>query len=122
MRQTKNRKIILDILSQSSELMSAEMIFNKIKDEPINLSTVYRTLEVFLQEELISRTMIDHTAYYYLNDGSHHHYMICLSCHKKFEMDCHLDQMMHEVALTNQFQITRHDVTAYGYCNSCQKN
>lgn len=48
MRMTKQRKMILDILKKSHMPQSADMIYDKLPDLNINLSTVYRTLDTFL--------------------------------------------------------------------------
>ena len=121
MKMTKQRKEILSIFKENATPLSADMIMDKIADEKLNLSTVYRTLEIFYHEGLISKSTIDHTNYYYLNDKDHHHFMICLNCHQMIEIDCHLHHFEEEVAKANHFKITHHDMTLYGYCDTCQK-
>ncbi|QWB95669.1 transcriptional repressor [Mycoplasmatota bacterium] len=120
MRMTKQRIQILDIFKSYAKPLSAEMIMEKLPDDALNLSTIYRTLETFYDEELISKSTIEHTNYYYLNDHKHHHYMICLSCHKMIEIDCHLHEFEEQVAKAHQFKVTHHDMTLYGYCHECQ--
>ncbi len=121
MRQTKSRQMISDVFNKTDELMSAEMVSKKINDKAINLSTIYRTLELFLKQGIISKSVIDHTAYYYKVNHNHHHYMICLSCHNKLELDCHLDELTEEAAQNKGFKITQHDLTVYGYCEKCSQ-
>lgn len=121
MRLTKNRQLILDIFKKHNEPLSAEMIADKINDVLINLSTIYRTLDLFFSKGIIGRSNIGHTAYYYINDDTHHHYMICLGCNRKFELDCHLDKIAYEEADEHGFEITQHDLTVYGYCSECKK-
>ncbi len=120
MRMTKQRKQILNIFNENKKPLSAEMIENLLPDEAINLSTIYRTLEKFYDDEIISKSSINHTQYYYLNDHKHHHYMICLNCHKMIEIDCHIHQFEEEVAKAHHFKVTHHDMTLYGYCDECQ--
>lgn len=121
MRMTKQREAILHLFKQSSKPQSAEMIMAKLKNQTMNLSTVYRTLETFFDQGLISKSTIDQTSYYYYNKKDHHHYMICLNCHKMIEVDCHLSHFADDVAQTHGFEITHHDMTLYGYCRECQK-
>ncbi|MFA6801139.1 MAG: transcriptional repressor [Acholeplasmataceae bacterium] len=121
MRMTKQRKQILALFNHTNTPISAEMIMEKLPDDALNLSTIYRTLETFFHEGLISKSAIDHTNFYYLNDHQHHHYMICLNCHKMIEIDCHLHQFEDEVASSHQFKVTHHDMTLYGYCHECQQ-
>ncbi|MGE4320858.1 MAG: Fur family transcriptional regulator [Acholeplasmataceae bacterium] len=121
MRMTKQRKQILDVFEKNNKPMSAEMIMVELPDDALNLSTIYRTLETFFHDGIISKSSIDHTNFYYLNDKQHHHFMICLNCHKMIEIDCHLHHFEEEVAESHHFKITHHDMTLYGYCESCQK-
>ena len=47
MRMTAQRKQILDILKQANHPLSAEMIMNKLPEDTLNLSTIYRSLDLF---------------------------------------------------------------------------
>lgn len=120
MKMTKQRKLILELLKTSKKPINAEMIYQKLPDQSMNLSTIYRTLEKFFDEGLISKSFLNQTNYYYYNLNKHHHYMICISCHDMIEIDCHLDHFAHEVADEHEFKITHHDMTLYGYCKTCQ--
>lgn len=122
MRMTKQRKTILAILNKASTPLSADMIFNDMKDETMNLSTVYRTLDAFFAEGILSKSTMKNTQFYYVNHRHHHHYMICISCQKMYELDCHIDDFALKVALDHHFKITHHDMTVYGYCENCQQH
>ncbi|CCV64026.1 Ferric-uptake regulator [Alteracholeplasma palmae J233] len=120
MRMTKQRKLILDIFKNSNKPLNAEMIYDLLPKNEMNLSTVYRNLELFNLEDIISRSTIDNTNYYYLTDSKHHHYMICLECHKMIPVDCGLTHIETSVSEEHHFKITHHDMTLYGYCDECQ--
>lgn len=119
---TLKRQVIYDILKQNDAPLSAEDIHAKLKNEQMNLSTVYRTLEFFYKEHMVSRNYLDNKAYYYLNHDDHHHFMVCEKCHKKFEMDCHIDEMIEEIKEKYGFNVTHHDLNFYGLCNECQNH
>ncbi|MDY0294273.1 MAG: transcriptional repressor [Acholeplasmataceae bacterium] len=121
MRMTTQRKLILNLLKKSRIPQSAEMILSDLPDHTMNLSTVYRNLDAFFAEGLISKSTMKNTSYYYMNDQKHHHYMICINCQKMYEIDCHLDHIADHVAHEHHFKITHHDMTVYGYCESCQQ-
>ncbi len=121
MRMTRQRKAILALFEQSKKPLSAEMIMSTLKDQHMDLSTIYRTLETFHDTGYISKSNIDQTSYYYFNRKDHHHYMICIHCHKMIPVDCHLGNFSEEVAQKHGFKITHHDMTLYGYCQSCQQ-
>jgi Fur family transcriptional regulator, ferric uptake regulator len=122
MRMTKQRRFILDLLSKTHQPKSAEMIHAELPDDSMNLSTVYRTLDAFFIEGLVSKSTMKNTAFYYITHQDHHHYMICLGCQKMYEIDCHLDHIADHVASEHHFKITHHDMTVYGYCSDCQAN
>lgn len=121
MRITKQRKLILDILVNAKKPLSAEAISEKIAPGVMNLSTIYRNLDGFHQIGTIGKSVMEGRSFYYHNDGSHHHYMICRSCQNMIPIDCHLDELTKQAAHNAKFKITSHDMTVYGYCHNCQK-
>lgn len=116
MRMTKQRKLIYDYLKNNKFPNSAEMIYNNLKT--VDLSTVYRTLDLFLQQKMIARSTINNISYYHINE-THHHYLICESCHKMVPIDCVIGDQIKSIANDNNFKITHHDLTVYGLCNNC---
>ncbi len=120
MRMTRQRRRILNLLEASERPKSAEMIHQELAGESLDLSTVYRTLDTFFEEGLISKSSLKNTSYYYLRRKDHRHYMICLSCHKMIEIDCHISDIESEIAADHHFDISHHDMTIYGYCQDCQ--
>ena len=122
MRLTKQRKLIIDLLIKAKKPLSAEAILTQLPPDIMNLSTIYRNLDSFHQAGLLGKSIMEGRSYYYHNDGSHHHYMICKTCQKMVPIDCHLDELTKRVARQANFKITGHDMTVYGYCQTCQKD
>lgn len=122
MRLTKHRKDILKILEKNKTPMSAELIMASFPENSIDLSTIYRSLDKLHSSGLISKSVIQHTAHYFISNQEHHHFMICLSCKKMFELDCHIHGMVHHIEDETSFKIIQHDLTFYGYCIDCQRN
>lgn len=120
MRMTHQRHMILNVLEQDQQPKSAEMILHLISDPKLNLSTIYRTLDAFFHEGMLSKSTIDNVNYYYITSEDHHHYMICTKCKKMVPIDCHLDDLAHDLAVKHKFKITHHDMTIYGICHECQ--
>lgn len=120
LKMTKQREHLLSFLKKQKSPLSAEMIYAKLPMGSMNLSTVYRILETFIQYQLVEKTFLDNTAYFKIASSEHHHYMVCLKCHKMIEMDCHFHGVADEDALKHNFKITSHDLTVYGYCTNCQ--
>lgn len=120
LKMTKQRKLLLTLLQKQKSPLSAEMIYAKLPVGSMNLSTVYRILDTFKTYHMIDRTLLDNTAYYKISSHDHKHYMVCLHCHKMHEMACHLHGFAQEDADKIHFKITSHDLTVYGYCETCQ--
>lgn len=120
MRITKHRRLIYDLIKTNQSPLSAENIAKLLPEKSMDLSTIYRSLDALLVNNLISKTMISNTAYYFLKDKHHHHFIICLRCKKMVELDCHISNMINSVQSETDFQITQHDLTFYGYCKDCQ--
>lgn len=120
MRLTKHRREILSVFNNTKEILSAEMIYQQMDQEEIDLSTIYRALDYFMREGIVAKSTIEQTAYFYLNEGEHHHYLICTKCHQRFPIDCHLERLMKKTIKQANFKVTHHDVTIYGFCEDCQ--
>ena len=118
---TKKGQLVYQILQEATYPLSVEQINNELKGTAINLATIYRQIDKLHNLGLIGKTIIENRAYYFVSDGHHHHYLICLSCHKMIPIACLLDKKTIEMAKTYQFEVTHHDMTIYGYCQTCQK-
>lgn len=130
LKKTKQRECVYKVLSGAKKPLSAADIYQEIlKTEPdcgYAVSTVYRVLQAFEEQQLINKTNLqgsDVTLYEW-NDGEHHHYAICLGCHRKIPLKhCpfhHMEHMEIEEA-EEDFQVTGHRIEVYGYCGACKK-
>ena len=89
-RLTNPREIIVHILSDTDEHLSAEDIYVKaLKVNPsIGLTTVYRTLDLFNQIGVVQKFDFgDGKARYELTKNpqkkEHHHHLVCMLCKTK---------------------------------------
>lgn len=133
-RLTIAREAILDILTRSTEHLSAEDVYLKVhKAYPnIGLTTVYRTLELLVQLGLVFKFDFgDGRARYELSEdpkgARHHHHLVCNSCGRVVDYTDFIDE---EIELLNQtekglsqkynFNITNHLIQFYGLCDKCR--
>lgn len=117
-KMTRQRKEILNVLTNNNKPLTVEMIYDKLLDKSINLSTVYRSIDLFLFHGLISRVYLDNLSYYYYNKKDHIHYMICEKCHQMIEINCLANQFK-DVLEAYNFKHTHHDLVIFGLCNNC---
>lgn len=123
---TKHRMAILNVFIGSDEhLLTAAEVYNRVssKENNINFSTVYRNLEVLTDANIIKRLNLDNGINYYeLNQGVHHHHLICLECgNAETTKYCPLADLK-ALAQHNDFLPIDHKLEIYGYCKNCNNN
>lgn len=124
LRDTEQRRLILEALSSLTGGADAEQIHTwiKKKNSAVNLVTVYRTLETFLREDLVHR----------INNGrfvlctipethGHHGFLHCDSCSRIEEFhDESLCEKENAIARKAGFQPHRHFSELMGTCSTCR--
>lgn len=125
---TSQRQIILQSFLDSTERhLCAEDVYVMVKKvaPEIGLATIYRTLDLFTELDLLRKMDFgDGRNRYELNDAefSHfHHHLICLGCGKvdEFEDDM-LESLETMLERKLQFHTVDHQLKVYGYCKDCQ--
>jgi Fur family ferric uptake transcriptional regulator len=107
--------------------LSAEEIYNLVKKRApdVGLATVYRTLELFLDFDVIhSIDFGDGRKRYEFGQGEgekhHHHHLICTRCGKIQEVtEDLLEELEARVNQAYDFIITDHQLKFFGYCKKC---
>ena len=82
-RLTPQRQLILDAIEAAEGHISAEWVHSKVAAQfpQVNISTVYRTLELLQNMGLVTHTHFDDgIAIYHLAEDSHHQHMVCRGC------------------------------------------
>lgn len=127
-RLTSQREVILNILMDNQDAhLSADDIYMATKaiDPGIGLATVYRTLDLFEQLDVVHRLEVGDGGcrYEFRQDlrRHYHHHVICRDCGEIEEVneDC-LDELEKAVAKKSGFEITDHSLRFYGYCKECK--
>lgn len=129
LRLTTQRELVLQILFEHpAEHLTAEEIyfFIKQKNPDIGIATVYRTLELFSELEIIYKLSFAGDCSRYeltLNEeGHYHHHLICKSCGRIIEFNADLlDDIEKIIGETSNFLIVDHCLRFYGYCADCQE-
>jgi len=133
-RITKGREAIMNVLADAKEHLSAEDIYIKVYAAypAIGLTSVYRTLEVFVSTGLVYKFDFgDGRARYEIAEGrrgeAHHHHLVCRSCGRIID---YADFMDEELALLKKteaelskkynFTIINLLIQFYGFCNKCK--
>ncbi len=122
---TKPRVAIYEILDHELQGVEADYIYNKCLKENItlNLSTVYRTLDLFEEKHLIERYDLGEKKYNFsLIRHGHHHIVVCESCEKVVNLDCPMKQIEDLITKETGFHLTEHHLELKGVCKECMEN
>jgi len=124
-RLTPQRLMVLEMIAESTDHISAEDIYERIKPRypHINISTIYRTLELLKQLGLVTVTdMGDGRITYHYADKGHHHHLICHQCGAKLELDESLLGPLKKTLMKEcGFQADLRHLAIFGRCRACQK-
>ena len=126
------RLLILSVLEQNSgRHMTAEDIYELVAEDypEIGLATVYRTLQLLWDMQLVDRISLDDGCVRYeighlLEDETkhNHHHLICRSCGRVIPFDADLlDDLEHHIEETAGFRVMDHELKFYGLCRECVK-
>ena len=133
-RMTVPRQAILDVLSNTTEHLSAEDIYLKVhKIHPaIGLTTVYRTLELLIKTGIVFKFDFgDGRARYELSENpkgiGHHHHLVCKDCGRIIDYTDFINEEIEllkrtekELSKKYKFKITNHMIQFYGLCEKCK--
>jgi Fur family ferric uptake transcriptional regulator len=124
-RSTEQREIILETIQRADKHLDADEIYQlaRQKSRSISLSTVYRSLQLFKELELIEEHQFNGTRRYYeITPHSKHQHMVCLGCGRIFEFKCpSSERLKSEIGRDEGFKVTDAEVRLLGYCPECQQ-
>ena len=123
LKRTKTREKVKEILENSNIPMSAADIYEKLKDDGITLSSIYRTLDTFTSEDIVVKDIDNNgTAMYSMHKENHCHYLECKTCHNKIKLDyCPYHNVNKRIKNKTKFEVDEQNVILYGTCENCQK-
>ena len=112
LKQTKQRIEILNLIQKLDIEATKKNIIEKIN---IDKSTVYRTLETLLKNDIIETSINYKNELYYLIKQEHKHYIKCIKCHKKEEINiCPVEDIEKK-----GFRVITHKIEIDGICDKC---
>lgn len=124
-RITPQREMIIDTIARTPTHFTADKIYSEVqkKTRTMNRATVYRTLDVLVEEGLVSRSDFGqgHVVYAPDDHGPHIH-LICRQCGEVMDVDASLALPLKEKLLARyEFDLNLHHLSAFGLCSQCQK-
>lgn len=115
LKVTKQRLEVLNLINELDDSATIKNISNKIK---IDNSTMYRIIELLLEKNVIEKNLNYNDEIYFRIKENHIHYIKCIKCHKKEEIEiCPIENIEEK-----GFKILNHKIEIDGICNECNKS
>ncbi len=123
-RLTPQRMMVLEAIEASDNHISAEEIHTRAyaRYPYMNISTVYRTLELLKELGLVAETDLGGGRLVYHPAGkAHHHHLVCRKCGKVQDIDESIfqrltDEIRHKYGFNAEFE----HVGIFGTCEHCR--
>ena len=124
-RLTPQRIMILLAIENSDNHISAEEIHAQIvaKYPSVNISTVYRTLELLKRLGLVTETDLgEGRVRYHPAEKGHHHHLVCRKCGGIIDLDESLLASLKSALLREyEFNADLRHLAIFGRCVNCSK-
>ena len=123
-RPTPQRLMIMSAVRHSDDHITAAEALERVKESYsyMDLSTVYRTLDMLKQMRLVSETDMGSGTYAYewLKQDRHHH-LICNGC-ERIELldDEFLEALGSEIMDSYGFEADMNHIALFGLCHECR--
>jgi Fur family ferric uptake transcriptional regulator len=122
-RMTPQRLMIVSAIENSDGHISAEEIYAQVvaKYPHVNISTVYRTLELLKELELVTETDFGEGRVRYHPAGKgHHHHLVCTGCGTVIDLDESLLSSLESTLLSDyKFSADLRHLAIFGRCAKC---
>jgi Fur family transcriptional regulator, ferric uptake regulator len=123
LKLTPQRRLIVDIIHDAHEHISAEEIIGYVQRRMpgVNKSTIYRTLDILEQAGCVYKSESDdHFIYHHAEEG-HHHHLVCTKCGKTVECSDNLfHSVEHSLQKNYSFSADFTHVVINGVCAACK--
>jgi len=124
-RLTPQRMMVLSAIENSDNHISVEEIYAQIvvKYPNVNISTVYRTLELLKRLGLVTETDLGngHVRYHPVEKG-HHHHLVCEKCGTIIDIDESTLARLQNVLLHRyNFSARLSHLAIFGRCVNCSE-
>ncbi len=123
-RLTPQRIMILSAIENSADHISAEEIYAQVtaKYPNVNISTVYRTMELLKRLGLVTETNLGGgRVRYHSAEKGHHHHLICRQCGAIIALDEALLSPLKSALLREyKFSADLRHLAIFGRCVNCK--
>jgi len=125
-RLTPQRMLVISAIENSDDHISAEEIYSQVvtKYPHVNISTIYRTLELLKRLGLVTETDLrGGRVRYHPADKGHHHHLVCQECGAVIDLDESVLTPVKDMLLQRfEFTADLNHLAIFGRCINCNKD
>lgn len=117
LKMTGQRKVILQVLEEAEDHPSVEAVYERAKeiDSSISIATVYRTLNLLDELDLVIRHEFQEGYSRYEVNWDHHHHLVDLETGEVIEFqNDELERIKHKIAEELGYDLVDHRLELYG--------
>lgn len=121
-RLTPQRELVLEAVERLGHATPDEVFAEvRTRSEAINLSTVYRTLELLDELGLIRHAHLsDRVPTYHSASGHEHAHLVCRHCHRVLSIGrAEIEEALRPVAESRGFRPDYGHLSVFGTCADC---
>ena len=122
-RLTPQRMMVVEAIEGSADHISAEEIhaIARARYPYLNISTVYRTLDLLKEKGLVAETDLGGGRFVYHPAGkAHHHHLVCRSCGGVTDIDASVfDRLRDDIRDRYGFDAEFEHIAVFGTCKAC---
>jgi Fur family ferric uptake transcriptional regulator len=123
---TPQRMMVVAAIDRSDDHISAEEIYSQIRAiyPQVNISTVYRTLELLKSLGLVMETDLgEGRVRYHAADKGHHHHLVCRACGDTIDLkESSLFPLRDTLKQEYGFEADLRHLAIFGQCSKCTKS
>lgn len=124
-RVTPQRLQMLEVLHSEVDHLSAEEIHSRVAgtNPDLNLSTVYRTLEMLTAEGIVRQANLGGGRRFFelASETEPHHHLVCKRCGRIEHIAArHLSDLESHLLAEHGFEVDEASLTSYGKCRECR--
>jgi len=124
-RITPQREMILEAFAHSVDHVTAEQLFNSVsqRTRSINIATVYRTLDILVDEGLATRVDLrDGQVFYTTSRHGEHIHLVCRHCGVVIKADHQfIDSLGSQLITEYNFSADLEHISFTGVCARCRE-
>ena len=123
-RITPQREMVIEVIAHSGRHMTAEEVFGEVqtRSRAVNIATIYRTLDLLVEEGLASRADLGSARVVYatVRHGPHAH-LVCRHCGYVIDVEIGpFEPWLQQVQAECGFVCSPQHFVVYGLCAGCR--